>query len=184
MDHQLTQEEELALLATLQERFAKHKRRHADVAWQDVQARLETQPDKLWTLQQMEATGGEPDVVGREQGGAIIFMDCSKQSPSERRSLCYDREALDKRKEAKPRNSAVDMAREMGIAMLTEEEYLALQKVDEFDTTTSSWLVTPDDVRAKGGAIFGDRRFGRVFVYHNGADSYYAARGFRGKVLV
>lgn len=174
-----------ALLATLQERFEKHKKRHAGIEWEAVLARLEAHPEKLWSLNEMEKSGGEPDVIGKDgASGAFVFVDCSKQSPSERRSLCYDREALDKRKQAKPRNSAVDMANEMGIALLTEQEYLALQKVGEFDTSTSSWVATDESVRSKGGAIFGDRRFGRIFFYHNGADSYYGARGFRGKVVV
>jgi len=182
---ELSPEERDALITTLKERFEKHRKRHAGIEWAAVEERLEKHPDKLWSLHEMERTGGEPDVIGQDKkSGEITFVDCSKQSPSERRSLCYDREALDKRKEAKPRNSAVDMANEMGIAMLTAEEYQALQKLDEFDTTTSSWVVAPEEIRKRGGAIFGDRRYNTVFIYHNGADSYYGSRGFRGKVVV
>ena len=182
---ELSPETREALLATLKERFEKNRKHHAGVDWAMVEARLAKHPDKLWSLNEMERSGGEPDVIGQdEKNGEITFVDCSKQSPSERRSLCYDRAALDKRKEAKPRNSAVDMANEMGIEMLTAEEYRELQKLGDFDTTTSSWVVTPTEIRARGGAIFGDRRYNTVFIYHNGADSYYGARGFRGKVVV
>ena len=173
------------LLDTLRERFQQHMSRHAGREWSAVETALPANPDALRTVGRMEATGGEPDVVdlGRKADD-IVFVDCAPQSPSERRSLCYDREALDSRKANKPRNSAMDVANDMGVEMLTEEEYVALQKLGEFDTTTSSWLKTPADVRDNGGAIFGDRRFGRVFIYHNGAESYYAARGFRGAVRV
>lgn len=182
---ELAPEAHEALLATLQERFEKHTKRHAGIAWVDVQARLEAHPEKLWSLHEMERTGGEPDVTALDKkSGEVTFIDCSKQSPSERRSLCYDRAAWDKRKEAKPRSSAMEMAQEMGIEMLTADEYRDLQKLEDFDTTTSSWVVTPAEIRERGGAIFGDRRYNTIFIYHNGADSYYAARGFRGKVTV
>lgn len=153
--------------------------------WAKVLARLEAHPEKLWPLNEMERTGGEPDVVGRDKKTAeIVFCDCSAESPKGRRSICYDREALEARKEFKPANNAMDMAAAIGIELLTEEEYRELQGLGEFDTKTSSWLKTPPEVRKLGGAIFGDRRYGRVFVYHNGADSYYAARGFRGALRV
>lgn len=159
--------------------------RHTGVAWADVLARLEGKPGALKSLHAMEATGGEPDVVGRNEGTAeIYFCDCSSESPSGRRSLCYDPQALDARKEHKPQGSAVEMAAEMGVELLTEERYRTLQTLGEFDTKTSSWLQTPDAIRTLGGALFGDRRYGRVFVYHNGAQSYYAARGFRGWLVV
>ena len=173
------------LLRTLQSRFEKHPNRHPGIAWSSVQARLEAAPEKLWSLSEMERTGGEPDVVARdEQTGEYIFYDCAAESPAGRRSFCYDREALEARKANKPENNALDVAAAMGIELLTEEQYRALQKLGEFDTKTSSWLQTPAEVRKLGGALFGDRRYARVFVYHNGADSYYAARGFRGWLRV
>lgn len=171
------------LLKTLKARFEKNMKRHAGVEWANVQVRLEANPEKLWSLNEMERTGGEPDVVGLdEKTGEIIFYDCSAESPKSRRSLCYDTEALESRKEARPEGSAVNMADAMGIALLTEEEYRALQKLGEFDLKTSSWLKTPADIRKLGGALFGDRRYNHVFVYHNGAESYYGARGFRGSL--
>ena len=173
------------LLRTLKARFEKNTNRHPGLGWAKVQARLEADPVKLWSLQEMEITGGEPDVVGRdENSGEYIFFDCSAQSPKGRTSLCYDREALDSRKEHKPKNSATDMAAAMGIELLTEEQYQALQKLGDFDTKSSSWVKTPPDMRKLGGALFGDRRFGRVFFYHNGAESYYSGRGFRGALRV
>ncbi len=174
-----------SLLATLRARFEAHLQRHKDMDWADVEARLEAVPARLKALLAMEATGGEPDVVGRDAAtGEILFFDCAPESPAARQSLCYDRAALDARKEHKPRSSAVDMAAELGVELLTEAQYLALQRLGEFDQKTSSWLRTPPEVRALGGAIFGDRRFGRVFVYHNGAQSYYTGRGFRGALRV
>jgi hypothetical protein len=173
------------LLSTLQTRFEANMQRHQGIAWSSVRARLEANPDKLWTLGEMESTGGAPDVVGQDQAtGTYIFYDCSAESPAGRRSLCYDRAALDARKANKPENSAVDLAAEIGIELLTETQYRALQQLGEFDTKTSSWVATPDKVRKLGGALFCDRRFDTVFVYHNGADSYYAARGFRGSLQV
>ncbi len=173
------------LLKTLQARFTKHARRHAGIAWADVAARLERKPDALDALLAMEATGGEPDVIGREgKSGPIVFCDCSPESPSGRRSLCYDRAARVARKEHAPKGSAIEQAAELGITMLDEAEYRALQELGEFDLKTSSWIRTPDDVRALGGALFCDRRYGKVFTYHNGVQSYYAARGFRGALRV
>lgn len=173
------------LLATLKRRFEANMHRHDGLEWSDVLARLEKHPAKLWSIAEMERTGGEPDVIARDRKTReCTFVDCSAESPKERRSLCYDGEALDARKEARPRGSAVDMAEEMGIELLTEEEYRALQELGEFDTKTSSWLKTPPEIRELGGAIFGDRRYDTVFVYHNGAQSYYAARGFRGVLRV
>ena len=173
------------LLQTLKARFEKNMRRHKGISWADVQGRLEQNPEALKSLQQMEATGGEPDVIGHDKDtGRYAFCDCSAESPSGRRSLCYDREALDSRKENKPEGSALEMAAGMGIDLLTEEQYRELQKLGDFDARTSSWVQTPPDVRALGGALFCDRRYGRVFVYHNGAQSYYAARGFRGVLVV
>lgn len=169
----------------LKNRFENHAHRHQNLMWAPIQARLEADSGKLSSLHEMEATGGEPDVVGFDQKtGAYLFCDCSPESPKGRRSLCYDREALDKRKEHKPENSALDLADAMGIALLTEEQYRSLQALEKFDTKTSSWLQTPPGVRKLGGAIFGDFRYGRVFIYHNGADSYYAARGFRGALWI
>jgi hypothetical protein len=174
-----------ALLRTLQARFEANEERHPDLRWADVQARLEAKPDRLGSLQEMERTGGEPDVVGHDpKTGAYVFFDCSAESPSGRRSLCYDRAGLESRKDAPPAGTAVDMAAAMGIELLTEQEYHELQELGPVDTKTSSWLRTPASVRSLGGALFGDRRYGRVFVYHNGAQSYYAARGFRGSLRV
>ena len=172
------------LIAVLQTRFEKHVQRHPGVPWAAVLARLEANPDALATLRAMEASGGEPDVIGDDASGRVTFCDCAAESPMGRRSLCYDREALDARKENKPQGSAVEMAAELGVDLLTEEEYRELQRLGEFDVKTSSWVRTPPDVRSLGGALFCDRRYGRVFVYHNGAQSYYAARGFRGRLRV
>lgn len=179
-----TQEQEV-LLEALGVRFEKHMHRHPALAWSDVRTRLEGKPDALKSLHAMEATGGEPDVVAFDTTtGEFIFCDCAAESPAGRRSLCYDREALDARKEHKPDGSAVEVAAAMGIELLTETEYRALQALGEFDGKTSSWIRTPPEVRALGGALFCDRRYGQVFVYHNGAQSYYAARGFRGSLRV
>lgn len=173
------------LLKALKARFEKNLSRHKGLDWAKVQAKLEANPEKLWSLNEMERTGGEPDVVGFDKkSGEFIFFDCSLESPKGRASLCYDREALDSRKEFKPKNNVVDMAAEMGVELLTEEEYFALQKLGEFDTKTSSWIKTPVDIRELGGALYCDRRYGRVFVGHNGAQSYYAARGFRGSLRI
>lgn len=173
------------LLGTLKSRFEKNKNRHKGIEWAKVEARLNAKPEKLWSLDDMEATGGEPDVVGFDKKtGEYIFYDCSAESPSGRRSLCYDREALNSRKEHKPKNSAIDMAADMGIEILTEEEYRELQKLGSFDAKTSSWIKTPEAIRKLGGAVFCDRRYDTVFLYHNGAESYYAARGFRGSLRV
>ncbi len=172
------------LLNTLKARFEKHMGRHAGITWADVLARLEGNRAALRALHQMEATGGEPDVIGQESDGRYTFCDCSAESPAGRRSLCYDDQALESRKEHKPRGSAVETAREMGITLLTEEQYRALQTLGAFDTKTSSWVGTPPDIRKLGGALFCDRRYGTVFLYHNGAESYYAARGFRGLLRV
>ena len=174
-------EEFLQLLKT---RFEKNMARHAGIAWTDVLAKLEDNPDALESLQQMEDTGGEPDVIGVTRDRRLIFCDCSPESPKGRRSICYDAEALASRKEHKPENSAIGMASAMGIELLTEERYRELQELGEFDTKTSSWIMTPSDVRTLGGALFCDRRYDKVFVYHNGAESYYAARGFRGFIQV
>ena len=166
-------------------RFEKNLNRHKDLAWAEVQAKLEANAEKLWSLNEMERTGGEPDVVGHDKKtGEYTFYDCSPESPNGRRSLCYDREALESRKEHKPKNSATDMAAAMGIELLAEEQYRELQKLGEFDTKTSSWVKTPADIRNLGGALFCDRRYDTVFVYHNGAESYYAARGFSGSLRV
>jgi hypothetical protein len=173
------------LLSTLRARFEKHMNRHQGLAWPSVEQRLEAHPEKLSALNEMETTGGEPDVVGHDpRSGAITFYDCAAESPAGRRSLCYDREALLSRKEHKPKNNVLGMAAAMGIEVLTEGEYRALQKLGTFDTKTSSWVQTPADIRKLGGALFCDRRYGHVFVYHNGAESYYAARGFRGSLEV
>jgi hypothetical protein len=173
------------LLKTLKARFEKNMSRHKGFEWAKVHAKLEANADKLWSLHEMEITGGEPDVVGHDKkAGEYIFYDCSAESPKGRRSLCYDREALETRKEHKPEGSAIDMAAAMGIELLTEEEYRALQKLGNFDTKTSSWVKTPSDIRKLGGAIFCDRRYNTDFVYHNGAESYYAARAFRGSLRV
>ncbi len=173
------------LLSTLKGRFERNMNRHQGLEWSKVQTKLEANPQKLWSLREMEGTGGEPDVVDHlESTGEYIFFDCSAESPNGRRSVCYDREGLDSRKEHRPENNAIDMATAMGIELLTEEQYRELQKLGNFDTKTSSWLTTPADVRKLGGALFGDRRFGRIFVYHNGAQSYYSARAFRGSLRV
>lgn len=173
------------LQKTLKARFEKNMARHKGVVWAKVQARLDGNADALASLHEMEKTGGEPDVVGLDKKtGGFIFYDCSPESPKDRRSLCYDREALNSRKEHKPKNSAMDLAKELGIEILTEEQYRELQKLGEFDTKTSSWVLTPPDIRKLGGAIFCDRRYNKVFTYHNGAESYYAARGFRGSLTV
>ena len=173
------------LLRVLQARFEKNMDRHKGHKWARVQARLEANAKKLWSLSEMEKTGGEPDVVGLDKKtGEYIFYDCSAESPKGRRSLCYDRKALEARKAFKPKDTVMDMAAAMGIELLTEEQYLELQKLGNFDTKTSSWLETPAEVRKLGGAIFADRRYNRVFIFHNGADSYYGARGFRGLLRV
>lgn len=173
------------LLGALRARFDDNMNRHQGLAWAEVRARLEADPDKLCSLGEMERTGGEPDVVGKDgKTGEYIFYDCSAESPAGRRSVCYDRSALESRKEHKPGNSAVDMASSMGIELLTEEEYRQLQKLGKFDQKTSSWVRTPSEIRRLGGALFCDRRYDTVFVYHNGAESYYAARGFRGSLRV
>ncbi len=177
--------ERRALLQLLKARFEKHMHRHAGIAWADVQARLDGKPDALGSLQGMEATGGEPDVIGQDtRSGHVVFCDCSPESPAGRRSTCYDVDARESRKEHTPQSSAVEMATAMRIDLLTEERYRELQTLGEFDAKTSSWVSTPPDVRALGGALFCDRRYGKVFVYHNGAQSYYAARGFRGSLRV
>ena len=182
-DMKADQREEL--LQTLKARFESNMKRHKNLKWAEVQAALEAGPGRLRSLDEMERTGGEPDVVGYDKKtGEYIFYDCSAESPKGRRSVCYDREALDSRKEHKPKNSAMDMAAAMGIELLTEEQYRELQKLGEFDTKTSSWVKTPPEIRKLGGAIFCDRRYDTVFVYHNGAESYYAARGFRGSLRV
>ncbi len=185
MSKQLPPEACIELKQILKERFHKNNIRHLGIPWSDVEAHLDERPEKLWSLQQMENTGGEPDVVGQDTTtGEFIFFDCSPETPAGRRSLCYDREALDLRKENKPQDSTVDVAATMGIDILTEEEYRDLQKFGSFDTKTSSWIKTPSAIRKLGGALFADRRYDHVFVYHNGASSYYAARGFRGCVKV
>ncbi len=176
--------ERSALLRTLQSRFEKHMSRHPGITWAAVLARLETDAGALASLQRMEATGGEPDVIEPEAAGGLVFCDCAAESPAGRRSLCYDGEALDARKENKPAGSALETARAMGIELLSEAQYRALQRLGEFDLKTSSWIATPAPVRVLGGALFCDRRYGQVFVYHNGAQSYYAARGFRGRLRV
>jgi len=173
------------LLKTLNVRFEQNMNRHKGLEWARVEARLEGNTEKLWSLNEMERTGGEPDVIGRDKkSGEYVFYDCSAESPQGRRSVCYDREALDSRKEHKPKNNAVEMAAAMGVEILSEDQYLELQKLGSFDAKTSSWLKTPSEIRKLGGAIYGDFRYGRVFVGHNGADSYYAARGFRGSLKI
>lgn len=173
------------LIGVLKARFEKNMNRHKDLGWTEIQAKLEANPEKLWVLDEMEITGGEPDVVAYDKKtGEYVFNDCSAESPKGRRSVCYDHEALEARKEHKPANSAKGMAADMGIELLTEEQYRELQQLGKFDTKTSSWLETPTDIRKLGGAIFGDYRYGTVFLYHNGAESYYAARGFRGSLRV
>ena len=181
----LSTAQQAQLLNDLQARFEKHLSRHPDLNWDQVQARLEAHPDKLWSLHEMEKTGGEPDVVAHDpQTGEYIFFDCAAESPSGRRSVCYDREGLESRKEHRPENNAIDMAAAMGIEMLTEEQYRELQQLGNFDTKTSSWVQTPASIRKLGGALFGDYRYGHVFFYHNGAQSYYGVRGFRGSLRV
>jgi hypothetical protein len=173
------------LLRKLKTRFEKHGNRHKGLVWAKVQTRLEANPEKLWSLNEMESTGGEPDVVGQDKKtGEYIFYDCSPESPQGRRSSCYDREALNSRKEHKPKNNAMDMAAAIGVELLTEEQYRELQKLGTFDTKTSSWVKTPADIRKLGGALFCDRRYDTIFLYHNGAESYYANRGFRGSLMV
>ena len=181
----LSSEEREGLLKTLKARFEKNMNRHKGLEWAKVQAKLEANPEKLYILDEMEETGGEPDVVDHDKKtGEYIFYDCSAESPKNRRSLCYDHEALEKRKEHKPKDSAINMAADMGIEILTEEQYRELQKLGKFDMKTSSWIKTPSEIRKLGGAVFCDRRYDTVFLYHNGADSYYAARGFRGSLKV
>jgi hypothetical protein len=185
LNRELTPEQRIALLNTLKTRFEKNMNRHQGLEWARVQTRLEANPEKLWSLQVMEDTGGEPDVVGHDpQTGEYIFYDCSAESPKGRRSICYDREALESRKENKPADNALDMAAAMGIEILTEAQYRELQTLGQFDAKTSSWVKTPPEIRKLGGALFCDYRFGTVFVYHNGAASYYAARAFRGTLRV
>ena len=185
MEKKLSSSESEALLKTLKERFEKNQNRHEGMEWNKVQAKLEANPEKLWSLNEMERTGGEPDVVHYDKTtDEYTFYDCAAESPKERRSLCYDRQALDARKENKPKNSVIDLATAMGISLLSEEQYRELQKLGKFDTKTSSWIETPAEIRKLGGAIFADFRYGNVFVYHNGAESYYAARGFRGALKV
>ncbi len=182
---QLSKQQQENICAILKARFEKNPARHKGIEWADVLARLLAASDKLWSLNEMEQTGGEPDVIGYDKkSGGYIFCDCSAESPSGRRSFCYDRDALDKRKENKPQNTVLDMASALGIELLTETEYRELQQLGSFDNKTSSWVKTPVNIRQLGGAIFCDRRYDTVFVYHNGAESYYAARGFRGKLIV
>jgi hypothetical protein len=182
---ELSQKQREELLRALKARFEEDMSRHQSLQWAKVQAKLEANPERLWSLNEMERTGGEPDVVGYdERTGEYTFYDCSAESPEGRRNVCYDREALESRKEHKPKNSAIDMAAAMGIELLTEEQYRELQRLGDFDTKTSSWVKTPSDIRKLGGALFCDRRYNTVFVYHNSAPSYYAARGFRGSLRV
>lgn len=183
--NELSLEQSEELLIVLKARFEKNMHRHKGLEWSKIQEKLDANPEKLWTLNEMETTGGEPDVVGYdEKKDEYIFCDCSVESPKGRRSVCYDREALEARKKHKPENSAMDMAADMGIELLTEEQYRALQELESFDLKTSSWVQTPSAIRKLGGALFCDCRFGHVFLYHNGADSYYGARGFRGSLRV
>ncbi len=182
---QLSAEDKKKLISVLKTRFEKNMKRHKGIDWEKVEAKLQSSPAKLWSLNEMEESGGEPDVIGFDKKtGEFIFCDCSAESPKGRRSICYDPEALESRKEHKPKDSAIGMASDMGIEMLTEEQYRDLQKLGEFDTKTSSWIITPPDIRKRGGALFCDRRYGHVFTYHNGAESYYGARGFRGILKV
>ncbi|WP_339229300.1 DUF4256 domain-containing protein [Oceanobacillus sp. FSL K6-2867] len=185
VNKELAPEQRDELLSVLKARFEKNMHRHQEIEWEDVQAKLDVNPVKLWSLNEMEKSSGEPDVVGYDkETDEYIFYDCSAESPKGRRSVCYDREALEARKKHKPENSAMDMATAMGIELLTEEQYRELQKLEDFDKKTSSWVQTPADIRKLGGALFCDRRYDTVFVYHNGADSYYGARGFRGSLRV
>jgi len=185
MKKELSQEKYAALLKVVKVRFEKNIDRHKGIDWAKVEAKLKADPQKQWSLNEMERTGGEPDVVEIDKkSGEYIFYDCSPETPTERRNICYDREALDSRKEHKPKDSALDMAAAIGIEILTEEQYRELQKLGSFDTKTSSWLKTPSDIRKLGGALFADRRYNTVFIYHNGAESYYGARGFRGSLRV
>ncbi|CAN5895747.1 DUF4256 domain-containing protein [soil metagenome] len=182
---ELSPEQREELISALKARYEKNRNRHKGLEWANVQAKLEANPEKLWSLQEMERTGGEPDVVGQDKKtGEYIFYDCSAESPKGRRSVCYDREGLESRKEHKPESNAMDMAAAMGIELLTEEQYRELQKLGNFDAKTSSWLRTPVEIRKLGGALFADYRYGNVFVYHNGAQSYYGARAFRGSLRV
>jgi hypothetical protein len=185
MKKNLSRKQQEELLRALQARFEKNRSRHKGIEWSKVQARLEAKPDKLWSLSEMERTGGEPDVVSHDKKtGEYVFFDCSEQTPGDRVSLCYDDEALESRKEHKPKGSAVAMARAMGVELLTEEEYFELQKLGDFDTKRSSWIKTPPEIRKLGGALYCDRRYGRVFVGHNGAESYYSGRAFRASLRV
>jgi len=181
----LSAEQRDELLAVLKSRFEKNMNRHKGLEWSKVQAKLEGNAEKLWSLDEMESTGGEPDIVGHDKKtGEYIFYDCSAETPKERRNVCYDRAGLESRKEHRPKDSAIDMAAAMGIELLTEEQYRELQKLGSFDAKTSSWVKAPAEIRKLGGALFGDRRYGTVFIYHNGAQSYYAARAFRGSLRV
>ncbi len=185
MEKEFTAGQRDSLLKVLETRFNDNMKRHEGLGWDEIKVKLEARPDKIRSLIEMDRTGGEPDVVGFDKKtGEYIFYDCSAETPSERRNLCYDREALDSRKSFKPENSVIDMAEAMGIELLSEEQYLSLQKLGNFDTRTSSWVRTPSEVRKRGGALFGDRRYGRVFIYHNGASSYYGSRGFRASLKV
>jgi hypothetical protein len=185
MKNKLSIDQQEELLSVLEARFEKNMQRHNGIEWNKVVVKLKANPDKLWSLDEMERTEGEPDVIAYDKNtDEYVFYDCSAESPKGRRSICYDHEALEKRKENKPKDSALNMAEEMGIKMLNEEEYKELQKLGKFDTKTSSWIATPSDIRKLGGALFSDFRYNTVFVYHNGADSYYAARGFRGSLRV
>jgi len=181
----ISPEQQETFLKSLKSRFEKNMKRHKNMRWVEVQTKVTVNPEKLWSLNEMEKTGGEPDVIGFDEAmKEYIFCDCSEESPKGRRSICYDREGLESRKEHKPENNAVDMAATIGIELLTEDQYRKLQELGEFDTKTSSWIKTPSEIRKLGGAIFGDRRYDRVFVYHNGAESYYVVRGFRGLLRV
>ncbi len=185
MKKELSKKQSADLIVILKERFEHNTQRHKDLEWDKIQQKLEQSPEKLWSLNEMEKTGGEPDVIGfEEKTSEYIFFDCSPESPSGRRSVCYDREGLESRKNHKPKNNAMDMASDMGVELLTEDQYRALQQLGDFDSKTSSWLKTPIEIRELGGAIFGDFRFNMVFIYHNGAQSYYAARGFRGALNI
>ena len=184
-ERELSSEQRQELVGVLQTRFEQNMNRHRGLVWKDVAARLAAGPEKLWSLSEMERTGGEPDVVGQDQKtGAYVFVDCSPESPAGRTSVCYDREGLESRKEHRPKTSAMEMAAGMGVELLTADEYQALQQLGSFDTKSSSWVQAPADIRKLGGALFGDRRYGHVFIYHNGAQSYYGARGFRGSLRV